>query len=115
MVLLILAFLDQLANMTITISSLEVYEDIAIMTDIAYMLIIIFAIVTLNIMIWFAKVCQEKNNLLVKQHWDESRIKELEAAQDAVAALRTWRHDIRKHVHMVIGFLKSGHVDRALS
>lgn len=115
MVLLILAFLDQLANMTITISSLEVYEDIAIMTDIAYMLIIIFAIVTLNIMIWFAKVCQEKNNLLVKQHWDASRIKELEAAQDAVAALRAWRHDIRNHVQMVIGFLESGHVDRALS
>lgn len=115
MVLLNLAFLDQLANMTITISSLEVYGDIAIMTDIAYLLIIIFAIVTLSIMIWFAKVCQEKNNLLIKQHRDESRIKELETAQDAVSALRTWRHDMRKHVQMVIGFLEAGYVDRALS
>lgn len=115
MTLSTLALLDQFANISITVSSLEVYEDIAIMTDIAYLFIIILTITTLSIMIWFAKVCQERNRLLMKQQRDENRIKELEAAQDAVTALRTWRHDMKGHIQMVTGFLESGHVERALS
>ena len=74
MTLSTLALLDQFANISITVSSLEVYEDIAIMTDIAYLFIIILTITTLSIMIWFAKVCQERNRLLMKQQRDENTV-----------------------------------------
>lgn len=114
-ILCTLGLLDKFADASIAISSLEAYDDISFMTDIVCILLIIITIAMMGIMVWFAKECQEKNNLLAKQRNDEYRIKELESVQDTIVVLRNWRHDVKGHIQTVIGLLESDHVGQALN
>lgn len=108
------SLLDQFANISITVSSPEVYEDIAIMTDIAYLFIIIPPLQHWVSRHLVARLSGKEPPSDETAAGMKNRIKELEAAQDAASQPpRTWRHDMKGHTdgHRVP---ESGHVERAL-
>lgn len=108
-----LFLLDQFANMAVAINELEAYDDISIMADIVCILLLLIEISMVCIIIWFARVCEEKNILLTEQQKTESREMEYETARSAAEAMQVWRHNIKTHAQVAVGLIDSGHFQKA--